>query len=94
MASEYFNTIASQLGMSVWLLMIILAWSLTWKLLALWKSARKGALVWFIVLALFNTVGVLEILYLFVFSKLDFKPVAKTRKKTRKTKSAKKRKRR
>ena len=96
MASEYFNIIASQLGMSVWLLIMILVWSLTWKLLALWKSARKGALVWFIVLALFNTVGVLEILYIFVFSKLrmNHKPVTKTKKKTRKKKSVKKRKKR
>ena len=73
MASEYFNIIASQLGMSVWLLIMILVWSLTWKLLALWKSARKGSLAWFAILALVNTVGILEILYIFVFSKINLK---------------------
>ncbi|MEJ2267780.1 MAG: DUF5652 family protein [Nanoarchaeota archaeon] len=48
----------------------MLLWSAVWKLLALWKSARKGSAVWFIVLALINTVGILEILYIFVFSKM------------------------
>jgi len=86
--NEYFNMIAEQIGVSVWFLVVILVWSLTWKLIALWKSARKGELIWFIVLALFNTVGVLEILYIFVFSKLKMnsKPVAKTKKKSRKKK--------
>lgn len=91
MANEYLEIIAAQLGMSVWLLAIILIWGLVWKLLALWKSARKNDLVWFILIAVLNTVGVLPILYIFVFSKLKHKPVAK--KKTRKTKSARKRKR-
>ncbi|OGM00913.1 hypothetical protein A2480_00100 [Candidatus Uhrbacteria bacterium RIFOXYC2_FULL_47_19] len=37
---------------------------------ALWKAARKGSKVWFIVLLLTNTI-ILEILYIFVFSKSD-----------------------
>ena len=52
---------------------ILIAWSLIWKGLALWKSARKGQNVWFVVLLLVNTFGILEILYLYVFSK-KFKP--------------------
>ena len=91
MASEYLNLIATELGMSIWVLVVILIWSLTWKFLALWKSARKGSVAWFIVLALFNTVGVLPILYIFVFSKLHHQPVAK-KKTVKKKKPAKKRK--
>jgi predicted membrane protein len=79
MALEYLNMIATELGVSVWLLCALLVWTLTWKFLALWKSARKGSIVWFILLAVFITVGVLPILYIFVFSKLKMnsKPVAK-----------------
>ena len=53
---------------SLFVLAIIIIWSTVWKILALWKAARKNHLVWFIVLALVNTIGILEILYLFVFS--------------------------
>jgi hypothetical protein len=67
---DYLTTITEQLGIPLALLIIILIWSQIWKLLALWKSARKGSIIWFIVLALINTVGILEILYIFVFSKM------------------------
>ena len=50
------------------------------ELLAFWKSARKNHLVWFIVFALVNTIGILEILYLYVFSEMG-KPVRHTPKK-------------
>lgn len=70
--ADYFTIIAQELGVPIWFVIIILIWSYTWKLLALWKSARKSSIVWFIVLALVNTVGILEILYIFVFSKINF----------------------
>ncbi len=81
----YLETIATQLGIAAWLITLILVWSMVWKLLALWKSARKGHLAWFIVMGLINFVGILEILYIFVFSEMKFKssrkPTAKKRKK-------------
>lgn len=43
---------------------VIIIWSLTWKGLALWHSARNSQKVWFIVLLVINTLGILEILYL------------------------------
>jgi len=48
---------------------MLMAWSLVWKGLALWKSARREDKKWFIALLLINTVGILEILYVHVFSK-------------------------
>ncbi len=45
------------------------AWSLIWKGIALWKSARLGEKWWFVALLIINTVGILEILYIFVFSR-------------------------
>ncbi|PIZ93934.1 MAG: hypothetical protein CO029_05000 [Candidatus Magasanikbacteria bacterium CG_4_9_14_0_2_um_filter_41_10] len=49
-------------------LAIVMIWSLVWKAFALWKAARRGDSVWFAVLLVLNTVGIAEILYLFVFS--------------------------
>lgn len=54
----------------MWLLTVIIIWIIVWKLLALWKSARNNHVAWFIILAIFNTVGILEILYIYVFAKL------------------------
>ena len=68
------STIAGELGIAPWLFVIILVWSLMWNLLALWKSARNKQVVWFIVLALVNTVGILPILYIYVFSKMRSSP--------------------
>lgn len=47
----------------------LLIWSIVWKGLALWQAARHGDKIWFVVLLVINTVGILEILYLYVFSK-------------------------
>jgi len=44
---------------------VVLAWSLVWKGLALWRAAHRGEKVWFIVFLIFNTLGILEIIYLF-----------------------------
>ena len=79
--ADYFTTLAGQVGVATWLIAIILIWSLVWKLLALWKSARKTHLIWFIILGVVNTVGILEILYIFVFSKFKSKPVKPAKKK-------------
>lgn len=55
-----------------WLFIPLLIWSLFWKGLALWKAARDGSKAWFIILLVINTIGILEILYIFVFSKSIF----------------------
>jgi len=52
-------------------MIIIVLWSLYWKGRALWLAARKGSLYWFVALLVINTVGILEILYIFYFSKKD-----------------------
>jgi len=46
-----------------------LIWSVVWKGIALWKAAKNEDLGWFVVLLVVNTVGILEILYIYVFSK-------------------------
>ncbi len=42
-------------------------WSLAWKGVALWFSARNHQKKWFIVLLILNTAGILPIIYLLAF---------------------------
>jgi len=49
---------------------LLLLWSIVWKGLALWHSARRNEPWWFLALILINTMGILEIVYLFVVLKL------------------------
>ena len=48
---------------------LISIWVLPWKGYALWISAKKGQKWWFVALLVLNTLAILEILYIFVFSK-------------------------
>jgi methionyl-tRNA synthetase len=58
-----------QTTLSLPVLVLILLWVLPWKGIALWKSARNGHKKWFIFLLIFNTMALLEIVYIFYFSK-------------------------
>jgi len=69
--------IFSFLGIPSWLGAILLIWTLIWKAIALWKSARNNHLAWFVILFLVNFFGILLILYIFVFSKKQKKPKRK-----------------
>ncbi len=51
----------------VWVL--VLLWSLFWKGWALWTAAKRDAKIWFVVFLVVNTVGILEIAYIYFFSK-------------------------
>ena len=64
-------------NLPIWLIVTILIWSLAWKGLALWKSARLQSKAWFIVLLIVNTMGILEILYIFAFSEMGKKKTGK-----------------
>lgn len=51
------------------LLVILAIWDMIWKFIALWKSARNNQLGWFICIAIFNTVGILPIIYILTHRK-------------------------
>jgi hypothetical protein len=51
------------------LIIVLAVWTLIWKGIALWYAAGKKDKVWFIALLILNTAGILDILYIFVFSK-------------------------
>jgi hypothetical protein len=79
------------------LLITILIWSLVWKALALYKSARNGHKFWFVlmfVLLIYPTItlGILEILYIYLFSKMDFNNPQSKSQKNNKNKGIKKKK--
>lgn len=46
-----------------------LIWSLIWKGFALWRSAGLRQKYWFIAILIINTLGLLEIFYLFVIAR-------------------------
>jgi len=51
-------------------LFLLVLWSIFWKGLALWHSGRRGQPWWFVIFLVVNTVGILEIIYLFLVAKL------------------------
>jgi len=62
------ETISTGFGL---LILLGALWTIPWKGVALWKAARRGEKVWFVVLLLVNTLAILEILYIFFFSKKE-----------------------
>lgn len=50
-------------------IIILAVWSAVWKGFALYRAGANRSPAWFVVLLIFNTLGILEILYLFVFGK-------------------------
>lgn len=61
-------------------IIIVALWSIIWKGFALYRAGANQSPAWFVVLLIFNTVGILEILYLFVFGKrkVEEPPVYRT----------------
>jgi hypothetical protein len=66
MANFFFYQLTSQ---NLLLLSLLIAWSLFWKGIALWKSARNDHKRWFISILLLNTLGILEMIYIFVVNR-------------------------
>ncbi len=53
---------------SPFILLVLYVWSLIWKGIALWRSAHLKQRNWFIAILVLNTLGILEIVYLFRFA--------------------------
>lgn len=75
---NYYGNFGMGFGAPTWfsgltpLLPILLLWSIFWKGLALWHSGRRSQPWWFVIFLVVNTVGILEIVYLFGVIKLKF----------------------
>lgn len=66
MPYEYLDT---GWGYASGVFLLLIAWSLFWKGWALWRAARNEHKIWFVALLVINTVGILEILYIFIWGK-------------------------
>jgi len=65
---ELVNSCLTPLWMT-WVIPLIILWTLPWKGVALWRAGGNKQLVWFICIFIFNTLAILEIIYIFGFSK-------------------------
>ena len=57
------------------IILFCVIWDATWKLIGMWKAGRNNELVWFICIAIFNTMGILPIIYI-LLHKDDFKKMS------------------
>ena len=68
------------IGTFAWLIPLIIfcvIWDSTWKLIGMWKAGRNNELVWFLCIAIFNTMGILPIIYILLRKEdADKTPVA------------------
>jgi hypothetical protein len=59
-----------------WVIPLIILWTLPWKGVALWRAGGNKQLWWFVALFLLNTLAILEIIYIFGFSRKKSAPTA------------------
>ena len=52
-----------------WFYFLIFLWTLPWKGIALWRAARNNQKYWFLFILVLNTFAILDIIYIFFFSK-------------------------
>lgn len=50
-------------------LVLVLGWSMALKGVALWRAGRNAHIGWFIALFILHTLGILELIYIFGFSR-------------------------
>ncbi|MEI8087805.1 MAG: DUF5652 family protein [Paludibacter sp.] len=61
---ENLQNFVDTFGRLVPLIIFLALWDAVWKIIAMWKAGRNNQLVWFICIAIFNTVGILPIIYI------------------------------
>jgi hypothetical protein len=60
------------------IMFVLVLWEIWWKGKALWKAARTSETKWYIAILVVNSIGILPLLYLYVFSKKGEKTVKAT----------------
>jgi hypothetical protein len=61
---ESFYHLVSTIGWLVPVIVLCVIWDTIWKLIGMWKAGRNNELAWFICIAIFNTMGILPIIYI------------------------------
>ena len=64
-------SLTEQLGMHPALFALLIIWTLVWKGLSLWRASGLRQKKWFIALLVINTLGILDIFYLFYITRND-----------------------
>lgn len=70
--------IPETINLSPWLVWLIplAIWELIWKGFGLWKAGRNNQPVWFVLILILNTAGILPIIYLFCCRKKSPLPIS------------------
>jgi hypothetical protein len=66
---ESINALSALAGVHPLLIVLAVLWTLVWKGLALWRAAELRQKYWFIAMLVINTLGILEIIYIFLVAK-------------------------
>lgn len=66
---ESVGFLARALNINPIFITLAVIWTLIWKGLALWRSATLRQKGWFVAFLIVNTLGILEIVYLYFISK-------------------------
>ena len=61
---ENLQQFAGILSWFIPLVVICALWDAVWKLIGMWRAGRNNDLAWFICIAIFNTLGILPIIYI------------------------------
>jgi hypothetical protein len=48
---------------------ILAIWDTVWKLIGMWRAGQNNHLAWFICIFIFNTIGILPIIYILLHKK-------------------------
>lgn len=56
-------------GVNMWMMLVVLLWILPWKGVALYKAARLSHKKWFVFMLIVNTLGIVEILYIYFIAR-------------------------
>lgn len=56
-------------GWLIALVVVLGVWEAVWKAIALWRAGNDRNLLWFVLMFIFNTLGILEIIYIFGISR-------------------------
>jgi len=73
---EQFNVLfANGLGVSPLVVALIAIWVIFWKGCSLWIAAKNDQRWWFVALLVINTLGILEIIYIFFIAKKKWSDV-------------------
>ena len=70
MYTPYFTSVSFNV-----LLVVVLLWTIPWKLYAVWMAAKRDQKKWFVALLLLNTLAILEIFYIFKIAKKSWAEV-------------------